>query len=172
MRALLVAALTGLAAALLAPTAANAGSCWERVLDDWRDGRLDAAYPVHCYRDALRNLPGDLRVYGTAQNDIQNALGHALTRTARPAARAAARRARARAITKAQSSQAQSTAPTRRLSANSTKQPTLRLAAAATPGDTGSGFALVPVVLGTLALAAALAVVAMLHRHVPRHRRH
>jgi hypothetical protein len=176
MRALLVAALTGLAAALLAPTGANAASCWQRVLDDWRDGHLDAVYPVHCYRDALKNLPEDLRVYGTAQNDIQNALARVLARAAtpsRPAARVVAHRAPARVTpAKTRSKRTPTAAPdrTRTLAAHSTKQPTLRLTAAATPDDTGSGFPLAPVLAGALALAVALVVVASLH--APRRRRH
>jgi hypothetical protein len=63
------------AATLFAPAASQAAApCWQRVLDDWRDGRIDGAYSVHCYRDALSHLPEDLRVYGTAEADIQRAL--------------------------------------------------------------------------------------------------
>src|SRR5947207_128593 len=144
MRPFLVAALTGLAAALLAPSGANAASCWQRVLDDWRDGHLDATYSVHCYRDALENMPEDLRVYGAAQNDIQNALSRALARAAvpsPPAAHGAAPRSPAPVTPAVRPRQTPTTAPasTRALAAHSSKQPELRLAAAATPDEIGSG---------------------------------
>ncbi len=53
---------------------AQASSCSSRLLSDWRDGRIDATYPIHCYRDALADLPEDLRVYSTVENDITRAL--------------------------------------------------------------------------------------------------
>src|SRR5919199_4534106 len=71
-----------------APAGARAASCEERLIGDWRDGRIDAVYPVACYRDALAILPEDLRLYGTAESDIQHALARRL------ATLAAARRAR------------------------------------------------------------------------------
>jgi len=75
VRAIVVAAVVSVAAALFAPAASQAASpCWQRVLDDWRDGRIDGRYAVHCYRDALSHLPEDLRVYGSAEADIQRAL--------------------------------------------------------------------------------------------------
>lgn len=162
MRSILVAALIGLAAALLAPTAANAASCWQRVVDDWRDGHIDRVYPIHCYRDALNHLPEDLRVYGTAENDIQNALTRALARSAirsRAAERAAARRTASHA--KKSAAPSRSTERRRTLAGHdqSARQPTLRLAAAAADDASSTSFPFAPVVAGVLALGAATVVV-------------
>jgi hypothetical protein len=71
---LLVAMATGLMALAFSGTAGAATSCGSRLLDDWKDGRIDQTYPVSCYREALANLPEDVRVYSTAQNDITRAL--------------------------------------------------------------------------------------------------
>jgi hypothetical protein len=172
VRALLVAALIGLAAALMAPTA-NAAACWQRVLDDWRDGHLDGVYAPHCYRDALRNLPEDLRVYGSAETDIQGALARALARSAnhpRRAVRVAVNRTTtsAGAAAPPASTPAPERRHTRTLAGHSATQPKLRLAAAAT-GDRGaSGFPLAAVVAGAAALGAAVVLLASLHRRAQR----
>jgi hypothetical protein len=71
---LLFAMLVGLAALAFAGSAGAAPSCATRLLDDWRDGRIDNTYPVSCYRQALAHLPEDVRVYSTAQADITRAL--------------------------------------------------------------------------------------------------
>ena len=71
-----------LAALAISGTAGAAQSCGTRVLDDWRDGRIDGTYPVACYRQALANLPEDVRVYSTAQSDITRALQAQLGTTA------------------------------------------------------------------------------------------
>ena len=63
-----------LAAAAFCGPAAGATDCSTRLLSDWRDGRIDATYPVHCYREALANLPEDLQVYSTAEGDLTRAL--------------------------------------------------------------------------------------------------
>jgi hypothetical protein len=35
--------------------------CWKSVVTDWYvDGRLDGVYARRCYREALREIPGDL----------------------------------------------------------------------------------------------------------------
>jgi hypothetical protein len=44
------------------------------VLKDWTDGRIDGTYPIRCYREAIRNLPTDLLVYSSAEEDIRQAL--------------------------------------------------------------------------------------------------
>jgi hypothetical protein len=62
------------AAFVLSASAGAAQNCGERVIADWRDGRVDASYPVSCYRQALAELPEDVRVYSTAQSDITRAL--------------------------------------------------------------------------------------------------
>jgi hypothetical protein len=71
---LLFSMLAALAALAFAGGAAAAPSCTTRLLTDWRDGRIDGTYPVACYRQALAQLPEDVRVYSTAQSDITRAL--------------------------------------------------------------------------------------------------
>jgi hypothetical protein len=66
-------------AAQKGPTAAAAPpvqspACASRLLRDWGGGRIDGAYPVACYRAALRSLPTDLEVYSSAHDDIAQAL--------------------------------------------------------------------------------------------------
>jgi hypothetical protein len=51
------------------------------ILADARDGRVDREYPINCYRLALETLPEDVRVYGTAEGDIQRALMGAVSRS-------------------------------------------------------------------------------------------
>ena len=71
---LLLAMGFGLIALAATGTAGAAQSCGSRLLDDWRDGRIDGTYPVACYRQALAHMPEDVRVYSTAQADITRAL--------------------------------------------------------------------------------------------------
>ena len=55
-------------------TATAKTPCWQQVLNDWSNGRTIGVYPLHCYRDAIKNLPEDLRDYSSAADDIQAAL--------------------------------------------------------------------------------------------------
>jgi hypothetical protein len=72
-----VAALSGLIA-LPAPGRAASESCAGQVVSDWYDDqRLDETYPLHCYRDAIRLLPVDVRDYSHAEDDILRALQYA-----------------------------------------------------------------------------------------------
>jgi hypothetical protein len=71
---LLVAVAVGLLALAVTGAAGAAQSCGSRLLDDWRDGRIDNTYSVACYRQALAQMPEDVRVYSTAQADITRAL--------------------------------------------------------------------------------------------------
>ncbi len=68
--------VTAFAALLaLAGPAAAAKSCGRQVIDDWYDdGRVDGTYALHCYDDAIENLPRDVRDYSSAKEDIQRAL--------------------------------------------------------------------------------------------------
>jgi hypothetical protein len=72
-----------LALALLAGTvahpaaAAHKPACWQVLLNDWYDGRIDGTYPLHCYQDALRHLPSDVDTYSSARDDIERALASA-----------------------------------------------------------------------------------------------
>lgn len=55
--------------------ARSMSSCSEALIHDWYvDGRVDNTYPVHCYREALREIPEDQIVYGTLRDDLTRAL--------------------------------------------------------------------------------------------------
>jgi hypothetical protein len=60
-----------------ASASSNAAPCWKRLITDWYDGRIDHSYPVHCYRDALKHLPQDVRTYSDAYDVISRALASA-----------------------------------------------------------------------------------------------
>lgn len=80
-----VLALACLAGSVARPAAAaHKPACWQVLLNDWYDGRIDNTYPIHCYRDALKHLPSDVETYSSARDDIERAL---------QSARVAARRA-------------------------------------------------------------------------------
>jgi len=72
---ILAALAAGLLVALFIPgQAAAATPCWKKVLNDWSNGRTIGSYPLHCYRDAIRHLPEDLRDYSSAADDINAAM--------------------------------------------------------------------------------------------------
>lgn len=49
--------------------------CGQRVLDDWYDdGRVATTYPIHCYREAIADLPEDVQAYSSAEEDISAAM--------------------------------------------------------------------------------------------------
>jgi hypothetical protein len=60
--------------ARVAPATAAAKPCWERILEDWSDGTITGTYAVECYRQALRAMPEDVRLYSSASDDIKRAL--------------------------------------------------------------------------------------------------
>ena len=50
-------------------------TCSKALIHDWYvDGRVDNTYPVHCYREALKNIPEDQIVYGSLRQDLTRAL--------------------------------------------------------------------------------------------------
>jgi len=54
---------------------ARASTCSQALIHDWYvDGRVDQTYAVHCYREALRNIPEDQIVYGSLRDDLTRAL--------------------------------------------------------------------------------------------------
>jgi hypothetical protein len=54
---------------------AQASKCSDALIRDWYgDGRIDRTYPVHCYREALADVPEDQVVYGTLRDDLSRAL--------------------------------------------------------------------------------------------------
>jgi hypothetical protein len=79
VRVLALVVIAAAAAGVLPASASGAEAaakviCWKRLLNDWFDGRIDQAYPVRCYREAIANLPEDVDVYSTARDDINRAL--------------------------------------------------------------------------------------------------
>jgi hypothetical protein len=72
--------LVGLAMlATAAPAAAaSTSNCAKQVIADWFDNtRIDRIYPLHCYREAVKILPVDVRDYSSAREDILRALAYA-----------------------------------------------------------------------------------------------
>lgn len=67
------------------PTAAAEPPCRQELLTDWRDGAISGSYPVSCYRETLRRLPEDVRLYSSAADDIARALAQRLGPTRRAA---------------------------------------------------------------------------------------
>ena len=50
-------------------------TCSKALIHDWYvDGRVDKTYPVHCYREALEQIPEDQIIYGTLREDLNRAL--------------------------------------------------------------------------------------------------
>ena len=50
-------------------------TCSKALIHDWYvDGRVDKTYPVHCYREALKQIPEDQIIYGTLREDLNRAL--------------------------------------------------------------------------------------------------
>jgi hypothetical protein len=74
---LLVLTAASVPAASAKSSAAKAAPCWKKLITDWYDGRIDHSYPVHCYRDALKHLPQDVRTYSDAYDVISRALASA-----------------------------------------------------------------------------------------------
>ena len=59
--------------------ARSMSTCSQKLIHDWYvDGRVDNTYPVHCYREALKNIPEDQVVYGTLRQDLTRALQSAI----------------------------------------------------------------------------------------------
>jgi hypothetical protein len=69
-----------LAAALLVGLAVPATSgaavpCRDRIFNDWyHDGKVASSYPTSCYRDALKHIPADARIYSSLATDIGSAM--------------------------------------------------------------------------------------------------
>jgi hypothetical protein len=71
---ILVFAVAALAATFGVGTA-QASKCSSALIHDWYvDGRIDQTYAVHCYREALKDIPEDQIVYGTLRDDLTRAL--------------------------------------------------------------------------------------------------
>ena len=79
--------LGALAPAALAAQTSSAGQipCWKRLLNDWYDGTISGIYPIPCYQQAIDHLPTDLRIYGSARDDIAAARQAAIEHQHAPA---------------------------------------------------------------------------------------
>jgi hypothetical protein len=77
-----VLALGLLAGAAAAPSGASAVTpCRNKVFNDWyRDGKIASTYPIGCYKDALRHIPSDAKIYSSLADDIRSALQAAIAR--------------------------------------------------------------------------------------------
>lgn len=69
------------AVAAFAPAANASVPCRNRIFNDWdKDGKIASTYPISCYRDALRRIPGGDSVYTSLEDDIRAALQAAIAR--------------------------------------------------------------------------------------------
>jgi hypothetical protein len=77
---LLAALAVGAALGVAQPAQARSlTTCSRALIHDWYvDGRIDKTYPVHCYREALRQIPEDQIIYGTLRQDLTRALQSAI----------------------------------------------------------------------------------------------
>ncbi len=79
-KALLVASLIGFVALVASPDAQakpKKKSCARAVINDWYgDGQIDKQYEPHCYKEAIRALPVDIKDYSHAPEDILRALAY------------------------------------------------------------------------------------------------
>lgn len=71
---MLLALVAAAAAVALAGPASAKTPCWQTLIDDWYDGRIDSIYPVSCYREALEHMPEDVAQYSSLEDDINRAL--------------------------------------------------------------------------------------------------
>jgi hypothetical protein len=81
LRVVLMCCLVSAVAPFGAHAAAGATAavpCWKRLLNDWYDGTINNRYPIPCYQQAISHLPPDLRIYGSARDDILAAKAAAL----------------------------------------------------------------------------------------------
>ena len=68
-------ALAGGALGVGKAEARSSSVCSKALIHDWYvDGRVDKTYPVHCYREALKEIPEDQLIYGTLRDDLNRAL--------------------------------------------------------------------------------------------------
>ena len=72
---LILIVIAAAAAATFGVSTAQASTCSKALIRDWFvDGRIDKTYEVHCYREALKDVPEDQVVYGTLRDDLNRAL--------------------------------------------------------------------------------------------------
>ena len=75
LKPLILVCAAAAAAATFGVGTAQASTCSDALIHDWYvDGRIDNTYEVHCYREALRDIPEDQIVYGTLRQEITTAV--------------------------------------------------------------------------------------------------
>jgi hypothetical protein len=76
-------ALIGLLVAAFWPTAANAAvPCRNKIYNDWyADGKIATTYPISCYRDAIKHVSNDAKIYSSLVDDIKSAMRAAVERS-------------------------------------------------------------------------------------------
>jgi hypothetical protein len=75
LKPLILLCVAAAAAATFGVGTAQASKCSDALIHDWYvDGRIDNTYQVHCYREALKDIPEDQLVYGTLRDDLTRAL--------------------------------------------------------------------------------------------------
>src|SRR5215475_9591858 len=75
LKPLILVVVAAAAAASFGVSTAGASACSSALIRDWyNDGRIDGTYEVHCYREALKDIPEDQLVYGTLRDDLTRAL--------------------------------------------------------------------------------------------------
>jgi hypothetical protein len=75
LKPLILVVAAAASAATFGVSTAHASACSNALIRDWYvDGRIDKTYPVHCYREALKDIPEDQIVYGTLRDDLNRAL--------------------------------------------------------------------------------------------------
>lgn len=80
LKPLILVVVAAAAAASFGVSTAHASACSSALIRDWYvDGRIDNTYPVHCYREALKDIPEDQLVYGTLRDDLNRALATAIS---------------------------------------------------------------------------------------------
>jgi hypothetical protein len=69
-------------AATAAPATASAGApCRNTIYNDWyKDGKIASTYSIGCYRDAIKHVKGDARIYSSLIDDIHAAMQAAVSR--------------------------------------------------------------------------------------------
>src|SRR5437868_14421285 len=74
--------LAVLLAVVLPGQASAAGTpCRNKIFNDWyRDGKVASTYPVGCYRDALKHIPIDAKIYSSLSDDVRAAMRAAIRR--------------------------------------------------------------------------------------------
>src|SRR5947208_14118429 len=75
LKPLILLCVAAAAAATFGVGTAQASKCSDALIHDWYvDGRIDNTYQVHCYQEALKDIPEDQIVYGTLRDDLTRAL--------------------------------------------------------------------------------------------------